>query len=86
MRTAGSQSTHGPLQHFPTGSKLSHHARSPKEMTVTQSCSMCVHLLALSLSTQFYQWHSLKDAGIPCVVQKQEDRDVLGAAGLRWGY
>lgn len=47
---------------------------------------MRVHLLALSISTQFYQWHSLKDAGILCVVQKQEDRDVLGAAGLRWGY
>lgn len=40
MRTARIQSIRGPLQHFPTGSKLSHLTWFPKEMTVTQSCSV----------------------------------------------
>lgn len=82
-RTARSQSAHGPPQHFPTGSKLSHLAWFPKETTVMQSCSMgmsvhptCFNLIPHS-DTFSKMWTS------KCF-PKQEDTDVLGATGLQW--
>lgn len=84
-RTARSQSTHGPPQRFPTGSKLSHLAWFPKETSAICSHAPWVCLSSLPASTQFHTATHSQRSGHPSVLQNQEDWDVLGAAGLQWG-
>lgn len=85
-RAAGSQSTHGPLQHFPTGSKLSHPAWFPREITGTQSCSVCVCVSALCVSTQFQTVAQSQSCGHPDVFCKTRKTGIfweeLGCSGV----
>lgn len=85
-RAAGSQSTHGPLQHFPTGSKLSHPAWFPREITGTQSCSVRVCVCPMRFNPILDSGTVSKLWASRCVLQNQEDRDILGGTGLQWGY
>lgn len=78
-RAAGSQSTHGPLQHFPTGSKLSHLAWFPRKLQV-RSHAPCV-CLPYAFQPNFRQWHSLKAVGIPMCFAKPGRQ---GYSGRSW--